>query len=284
MPKFDETQMLNILWTVGISLGIYVIKSVLLRFIHKRIPDSGIYFRSKRIINGIAFLFFIIGIALIWFKSGGSIITYLGLFSAGLALALKDILMNIAGWLYILLRQPFAVGDRIEIAGIKGDVIDQNIFKFRVIEVGNWVHAEQSTGRIIHIPNYKIFMDPLANYTLGFEYIWDEIRVTVTFECNWRKAKGILEEIVHRYSDDLAEDVQKKIFETSRKYLVYYKNLTPIVYTDVVESGVQLTMRYICEPKMRRFSSERIWEAVLDRFGAEVDIDIAYPTMRRVQI
>jgi small-conductance mechanosensitive channel len=152
------------------------------------------------------------------------------------------------------------------------------------VEVGNWVHAEQSTGRIIHIPNYKIFMDPLANYSLGFEYIWDEIRVMVTFESNWRKAKGILQEIIGKYSEDLEEDVQRRLHETSRKYMIYYNNLTPIVYTDVTDSGVQLTMRYICEPKMRRFTTEKIWEAVLDAFGAEIDIDIAYPTMRRVQL
>lgn len=283
MPNIQESHIINIAWSIGLALFIYIVKSLLLRFIHAKITDQLLYFKAKRIVNLIGFVVFMVIFALIWFESGGALITYLGLFSAGLALALKDILLNIAGWLYILFRQPFDIGDRIEISGIKGDVIDQNIFKFRVIEVGNWVHAEQSTGRIIHIPNYKIFMDPLANYSLGFEYIWDEIRVLVTFESNWRKAKSILQEIITHYSEDLEEEVKKKIYETSRKYMIYYNNLTPIVYTDVTESGVQLTMRYICEPKMRRFSTERIWEAVLDAFGAETDIDIAYPTMRRVQ-
>lgn len=284
MPNIQEAHVINILWSTGLALVIYAVKSILLRFIHKKIANQLLYFKAKRLINFIAFMLYMVLFALIWFEAGGALVTYLGLFSAGLALALKDILLNIAGWLYILFRQPFDIGDRIEISGVKGDVIDQNIFKFRVVEVGNWVHAEQSTGRIVHIPNYKIFMDPLANYSLGFEYIWDEIRVMVTFESNWRKAKGILQEIIGKYSEDLEEDVQRRLHETSRKYMIYYNNLTPIVYTDVTDSGVQLTMRYICEPKMRRFTTEKIWEAVLDAFGAEIDIDIAYPTMRRVQL
>lgn len=282
MPLIGSLHYTNLILSVIAIVSLYFFKSIALRILHRRIIDPSAFYKVKRTVNTISFLTTLILLAFIWLQTGGSISTYLGLFSAGVALAMKDILLNIAGWIYILARQPFEVGDRIEIGGQKGDVIDQNLFKFRIIEVGNWVHAEQSTGRIIHIPNAWIFTEPLANYTLGFEYIWDEIRVLVTFESNWRKAKGILEEIINHHAEDLVEDVQKEIFEASKKYMIYYNNLTPIVYTDVTESGVQLTMRFICEPKYRRISAERIWEAVLDRFGAEVDVEIAYPTMRRV--
>ncbi|NIP82375.1 MAG: mechanosensitive ion channel, partial [Gemmatimonadetes bacterium] len=88
------------------------------------------------------------------------------------------------------------VGDRIQIGAHAGDVIDQRIFQFIVLEIGNWVDADQSTGRIIHIPNGLVFREPLANYTRGMQYIWNEIRVLVTFESNWKRAKQILDEIV----------------------------------------------------------------------------------------
>ena len=158
--------LLNILWSLGIIVIFYVSKNLVIRILHRRINNSEAYYRVKRLINGVNFFIVSITLIFIWLGAGANFITILGLFSAGVALALKDILLNIAGWLYILVRQPFYVGDRIEISGIKGDVIDQNLFKFRVIEIGNWVKAEQSTGRIIHIPNYKVFTDPLANYSL----------------------------------------------------------------------------------------------------------------------
>lgn len=280
--SFEATStFVNILWSLGIIIVFYVVKNIIIRILHNRIENSEAYYRVKRLINGINFFIVSIALIFIWLGAGANFITILGLFSAGVALALKDILLNIAGWLYILVRQPFYVGDRIEISGIKGDVIDQNLFKFRVIEIGNWVKAEQSTGRIIHIPNYKVFTDPLANYSLGFEYIWDEIAVVVTFESDWRKAKRILEKIVNHYAEDISVEMNKQIKEATRKFMIFYKSLTPIVYTDVTDSGVRLTLRFVCKPKERRQSNEIIWEAILDAFNLEEDVDIAYPTMRR---
>lgn len=281
MGLFENEMLVSIIWTVGIWVGIYVFKSLLIRTLHKHIENTEIFYKTKRVINGIAFFIVILALAMIWLDTSSNLLTFLGLFSAGVALALKDILLNFAGWMYIILRQPFFIGDRIEISGIKGDVIDMNIFKFRVIEVGNWVQAEQSTGRIIHIPNYKIFMDPLANYSLGFEYIWDELSLLIPFELNWRKGKQICEEVIHELTDDLSEDVRKQIREASRKYMIFYNSLTPIVYTDVVDSGVRITMRFICHPKQRRILNEKIWEALLDRFEKEPDVEFGYPTMRR---
>ncbi len=281
MKGLNEVLLQNLLWTLAVITVVIVIKNMVLRGLHKRIESQEIYFKTKRAINGVSFLIVLFGIVFIWIETSGSFITVIGLFSAGLALALKDILLNIAGWLYIMLRQPFYIGDRIEISGIKGDVIDQNIFKFRVVEIGNWVHAEQSTGRIIHIPNYKIFTEPLANYTLGFDYIWNEIGVLVPFESDWKKAKKIMYEVLHELTDDLSIDMQQQIKRTSRKYMVYFNNLTPIIYTDVTDSGVRLTMRFICKPKQRRTIDEKIWEELLERFALESDVDFGYPTMRR---
>lgn len=281
MKILDQAVTQNLIWTVGIVAVVLLTKNLLLHGLHKRMESQELYFKSKRAVNGFAFLIIMVGLILVWIETSGSFITVIGFFSAGVALAMKDILLNIAGWLYILLRQPFVIGDRIEISGIKGDVIDQNIFKFRVVEIGNWVHAEQSTGRIIHIPNYKIFMDPLANYTLGFDYIWNEIGVLVPFESDWKKAKKIMYEVLHSIADDLSLDMQQQIRKASKKYMVYYNNLNPIIYTDVTDSGVRLTMRFICKPKERRTLDERIWEALLDRFNNEPDVDFGYPTMRR---
>jgi len=281
MKSINEVVLQNLLWTLAMIAVLIVVKNLILKGLHNRIESPEIYFKSKRAINGVSFLCVLIGVVFIWFDTSGSFLTVIGLFSAGLALALKDILLNIAGWLYILLRQPFYVGDRIEISGIKGDVIDQNIFKFRVIEIGNWVQAEQSTGRIIHIPNYKIFTEPLANYTLGFEYIWNELSVLIPFEKDWKRAKVIMYDVLHDMTDDLSIDMQQQIKKTSRKYMVYFNNLNPIIYTDVIDSGVRLTMRFICKPKQRRTIDEKIWEALLERFEIEPEIEFGYPTMRR---
>ncbi|MBL7066536.1 MAG: mechanosensitive ion channel, partial [Candidatus Marinimicrobia bacterium] len=205
---------------------------------------------------------------------------YLGLLSAGLAIALKDPLTNIAGWIFIIFRQSFSVGDRIQIGEQAGDVIDIRLFQFILLEIGNWVDADQSTGRVIYIPNGQIFTHPLANYSKGFQYIWDELNILITFESNWKKAKEILLEIANKQAEHLSKYAERKVKEAGKKYMIFYKNLTPTVYTSVKDSGVQLTIRYLCEPKNRRGIQQTIWEDVLEQFGKCKDIDFAYPTTR----
>ncbi len=151
---------------------------------------------------------------------------------------------------------------------------------FSLMEIGNWVDSDQSTGRVIHVPNGKIFNEVLANYSQGFEYIWNEIPVLVTFESDWRKAKQILSEIAQRHGTHLSGSAANKLREAAKKFMIFYSKLTPVVYTTVKDCGVMLTIRYLCEPRKRRGSEQDIWEDILDAFAAHDDIDFAYPTQR----
>jgi small-conductance mechanosensitive channel len=172
------------------------------------------------------------------------------------------------------------VGDRIQIGNTAGDVIDIRIFQFTLMEIRNWVDADQSTGRIIHIPNGKVFSEIQANYSTGLDYIWNEIPVLITFESDWKKSKEILTGIVNKHAEHLSASVEEKIKEASHRFMIFYKKLTPIVYTSVKDSGVMLTMRYLCDPRKRRGSEEEIWEDVLNEFAKHKNIDFAYPTQR----
>ena len=189
-------------------------------------------------------------------------------------------LTNFAGWIFLLFRKPFVVGDRVQIGEHAGDVVDIRIFQFTLLEIGNWVDADQSTGRIIHIPNGKVFIVPQANYTSGFDYIWNEIPVRITFESDHLKAKSVLQEIIKDYAKTFSANAESEILEASKTYLIYYKNLTPIIYTTVKDFGVMLTIRYLCNPRKRRSSEHEIWEEIITRFKHQPDIHFAYPTTR----
>ncbi len=233
--------------------------------------------------RSLSFIIPLIGIVLIisvWVQAFRQFGAFLGLFSAGLAIALKDPLTNIAGWFFIVIRKPFVVGDRIQIADFSGDVVDIRMFQFTLLEIGNWVDADQSTGRIIHLPNAKVFLKAQANYSTGFEYIWNEVPVTITFESNWEKAKKILQEIIDNHAEHISTEAERQIFEASKSYMIYYRHLTPIVYTKVIDFGVKLTIRYLCNPRKRRGSENDIWQDVLTQFSKHSDIDLAYPTTR----
>jgi len=273
----------DIVLTLAVWGLVLVLRVVVGRMVERRVSEVQRRYIIAKTLNYLLGFVFFIATLVIWFGGMTGWTAYLGLVSAGLAIALQDPLVNLAGWIFISVRKPFVVGDRIEIGDHRGDVIDLRLFQFSLIEIGNWVDADQSTGRIIHIPNGWVFKQTTANYTAGFKFIWDEISVMVTFESDWRRTKEILLEIAERHTviqdDEAAEEVRR----ASRKYMIFFQYLTPIVWTSVADSGVVLTMRYICDPRRRRSTATAIWEDVLAAFAAEDTIDFAYPTTRFYQ-
>ena len=269
-----------------IELSVFIFLILLLgkicanRFIRRKVEEPKRKYHLNRVIQYTYTVLVIILVGHIWVSGIQSLTTFLGLASAGLAIALHDTIANIAGWLFIITRKPFTVGDRIQIGETSGDVIDIRVFQFSMIEIGNWVDADQSTGRIVHMPNSKVLQSPLSNYQIGFNYIWNEIPVLITFESDWKKAKEILNKIAHEKAENLSIGAQQQIRKAAEKYLIYYNSLTPIIYTSVKESGILLTIRYIVKPRQRRTTEQLIWEAVLDAFNSESEIDLAYPTTR----
>jgi small-conductance mechanosensitive channel len=259
---------------------IWVLRFIAIRIITRRQKDAKQLYKWRKNLTYIfVFLGFII-VGNIWFEGLQSLATFLGLLSAGLAIALKDPVSDFAGWIFIFWRKPFDVGDRIQIGDVKGDVIDIRVFKFTVLEIGNWVHADQSTGRVVHIPNHNIFSESLANYTSDFEFIWNELEVLVTFESDWKEAKTLLQQIADQHLQDFVDRAQEQVRRAKKSYLIHYKYLTPIVYTDVQDSGVRLTVRHLSDPRSRRSVSQSIWEETLRQFQQHDNIELAYPTMR----
>lgn len=259
---------------------IWLVWFIAIRIINKKLPEAKLQYKWRKNLTYISVFIGFLIVGRIWFEGLQSLATFLGLLSAGLAIALRDPVTDFAGWIFILWRKPLDVGDRIQIGEVKGDVIDIRVFKFTVLEIGNWVHADQSTGRVVHIPNHKVFSDSLANYTSDFEFIWNELEVLVTFESDWEKAKKILQSIADEHLEDFVEQAQQQVLRAKKSYLIYYQYLTPIVYTDVQDSGIRLTIRHLSDPRKRRKISQTIWEDTLRKFNEHDDIDLAYPTMR----
>lgn len=276
----SETFLHRLFWSLVVLGVVLVVRRVWIRVIDRRVQDLPRRYIATKTVGYVLGLVFLLLLVRIWFGGAGGLVAYFGILSAGLAIALQDPLTNLAGWLFITIRKPFVVGDRIQIGDHCGDVIDVRPFQFTVVEIGNWVDADQSTGRIIHIPNGMIFKSPQANYTQGFNFIWDEIPVMITFESNWKRAKEILTEIVDRHSALQSQQAEQEVRKAARKYLIFFQKLSPIVWTSVADSGVVLTLRYLCEPRKRRSVATAIWEEILERFAACGDIDFAYPTTR----
>jgi small-conductance mechanosensitive channel len=268
----------KVLLTVFTFAGYFALRALVAKVASSRVDDPLTRFRISRAGRVVLALIALFVLARVWVRGTDGLGTWLGLLSAGLAVALQDPLENLAGWLYLVVSRPFRVGDRIQVGSHAGDVVDIKPFSFALLEIGNWVNADQSTGRVLHIPNGWVFKESVAGYDHGFPFIWNEISVTVTFESDWRLAKRTLEEVVQSHS----EKVDESEFEKSSEFLgIQYTRLTPVVWTDTAPEGVRLTMRYLCRPRTRRVSASTMWEAILEAFASLEQVDFAYPTTRR---
>ncbi|MBN1593892.1 MAG: mechanosensitive ion channel [Candidatus Coatesbacteria bacterium] len=266
--------------TIALLIILIYLRLLALRVLHSRITDATRSYIWRRRITYLMTLIFVPLIGWLWSDIFQSITTLLGLVAAALVLAVRELIASIAGWILIHSRRLFGVGDRIEIGSLTGDVINIRLFEFTLLEVGNWVEADQSTGRIIHVPNMKVLSDPLMNYTKDFNFIWNELSVTLTFESNWQKAKTIIYGIAISVLSDASEEARRQLRKAAERYMIFFRNLTPIVYTKVRDNGVNLTIRYLTHPRERRTSEHHLWEAILLRFEEHDDIELAYPTIR----
>ncbi len=273
LARMAGTIAVLVLWLLAARLG--------RRVVGRAVEGSAARFQMTRLIGYLVGGLALFVIARLWIQGIAGVATYLGLVSAGVAIALQAPLTNIVGWLFILSRRPFRVGDRIQVGAQIGDVVDIRPLRFVMLEVGNWVHADQGTGRTLHVPNGLVFRESIANYDEAFGYIWNELVLTITFESDWRTAKKTLEKILERRASEIDEEVRRRVDAAAHILHIKFPKVTPIVWTTVVENGVRLTMRYLCKPRARRSSASEIWEEVLDAFAGLSNVGFAYPTTRR---
>ncbi len=268
--------------TATVMLGVWLIRRVGRLFIGRTVEDRMAQYRWGKTIVYLTMTLAMVLIIAIWVDGLSQVGTFLGLVSAGVAIALKDVLVDIAGWLILITKPPFEVGDRIQIGPHSGDVVDTSLLHFHLLEIGNWVDSDQGTGRLIRIPNSKILTDPIANYTSEFPFLWHEIPVVITFESDWRRAKKLFLEMVTEASAETSQRAAESLRKRPSRMLMRMGIMTATVYTSVVDHGICLSMRFLTDPRRRRGFDQTLWEGVLDLLSNEPNIQLAYPTQRIV--
>lgn len=271
----------RVLQTVAILVGLVVLRSGLQRLLVGRFRNPDTNYTWQKWVRYTCDALAILLIVNIWFSSGQEFATYLGLLSAGIAIALQDPIASLFAWIYIAYVDPFDVGDRVQIGDFKGDVVDIQPLEFTLQEVsGKWVDADQSTGRFIHLPNRMLFREALSNETQYWPFVWQEIPVIITFESDWERAKRLLEEIMNDHVADVVDAAEVYIKRKPADKNIRIGRTTPIVYTAVEVNGIELTMRFLCESKYRRARTQAIWESFLRQLPHEKKIHLAHTTRR----
>jgi small-conductance mechanosensitive channel len=194
----------------------------------------------------------------------GRVSIALGVAGAGVVVALQDVIASFAGWFAIGLSNLYAVGHRIQVGETKGDVIDISIMRTTVMETGSWVSRDLYSGRVVRIPNSYVLKGPVFNYSQGFRFVWDEIKVPLTAGSDQHLAREILlrvaKETVAGYLTE-AENSWKKVADN---YRLENPSLEPTVSLVVNTGSLEFTLSYIVDYTNRTSMKDRLFTQIVE--------------------
>jgi len=269
--------------TISIVSCVSLLRAIVLSRVRRRNDAISIFHRWRQLTFWFALLVLAPTVAVVWSGELRQFAAGLGLASAGLVVALKDPIMNGVGWLFITTRRPFVLGDRVELEGRRGDVADIRLFDFSLMEIGAWVKGDDHTGRVIRVPNRYVLFSNITCYPRGGSaWVWNEIRVPISFTSNWQGAKMLLERIVAAHVADTGAvfPVATGWPSESAELAAVPNGPRPRVFSRVARNGVEFTIRYPCRHDARRSTSQLLFETILRTLESHDDIEIAYPTIR----
>lgn len=269
-------------WVAALFLlaGALLAYRVLTRQISRQVADAEKRHRYRKRAGYTIALFVTLIVGISFFEQIRALGTMIGFIGAGLFIALREYLASFLAWFYIMSQRNITLGSRIEVVGVRGDVIDIGVLKLTLVEVRGEGLGDQSSGRLVTIPNFKVLTDPVLHLTAGSPYVWDEMEFTITFESDWQKARDILERIGREVFEPHRDEIEAGFRQLEHDYAFRYGVTTPIVYLAVSTSGIQLKLRYLTHVRQRRDNRDFITRRVLELFRQADEIEFAYPTSR----
>jgi len=264
------------LWTIA---GAYLFVKVLsAKFLLRKIDDKLVRYSLNKIITILSAAVALAIILHVWFPDTQSLVVAVGVISAGIVIALQDVIRNFAGGILILTGNLYHVGDRIEIAGETGDVMDIGIMNTTMMELRGWIASDQATGRITTIPNGKVITNDVHNYTKDHSFLWDEIMIPISYSSNWKKAKEVMLEIVTRETAEIVKEAEAEIEKIGETYYLPKRMVEPAVYLTPTDNWISFHVRYVTRVKERRAFRTRISEMILEKVQEYPDISISSTT------
>lgn len=234
-------------------------KRVLVRYV----SNNSTRYQARKLVTFLGYGLFAIAVMLILNYKLSNLSVAFGLAGAGIAFALQEVIVSIAGFLAILSGNFFKVGDRIQLGGIKGDVVDIGILRTTLMQVGDWVDGDLYNGKMVRVSNNFIFKEPVFNYSGDFPFLWDEIKVPVKTDSDYEYFKIILMNILNDQIGDYARDSQDSWNKLTDQVYIEKAQLTPMVTVGLDENWITFTLRYVVDFKQRRTTKDLLFTKIL---------------------
>jgi small-conductance mechanosensitive channel len=259
---FDPTVGKIITSIIGILI-IVSLSKLLKKRLSKSVKDSDLKYKLRKGTSFFSYLLAIMMLSIIFSDKLGGLTVALGVAGAGIAFALQEIIVSVGGWLAISFSNFYRVGDRIQLGGNIGDVIDIGILRTTLMECRQWVAADQYTGRIVRISNSFVFKDAVYNYSADFPFLWDEITLPIKYGSSVETARNILYKSAVEVIGNYVKEAQNHWNLMLEKYRIENATVEPMVFIIANDNWIEFTLRYVVDYKQRRSTKDKLFDRIL---------------------
>jgi len=241
--------------------------------------------RQHDVRNLVRFLFFsvaAIGLLGVLTRQYVGLLFSLGVVGFAITFALQQPLFSVIGWIYIMVKRPYRVGDRVAIEGTKGDVVEVDFLVTTLWEInGELVSSNQPSGRVITLPNSVVLSAHVYNYSYReFPHVWNELTIEVAYETDLEFASQLMIEEANDYLGaemrEAIEQYRRRLAETPVELEVREQ---PTVNIAQEGSWVSLRLRYLVHPRRGQRVRNDLYERILARMNEHPD-RVAFPVSR----
>ena len=254
--------------TVAGVVIIYAVSRVVRRWLTHSVRDDRSRYRSRKLVSFVTVILVILFVTVVYSEQLGGLTVALGLASAGVAFALQEVIISVAGWIALSFGDIYKTGDRIKMGGVIGDVIDIGVVRTTLMELGEWVRGDLYSGRVVRVANSFVFKEPIYNYSGDFPFLWDEISLPIRYGSDLELTREILLRVANHVVGDFTAEAERVWAGMVGKYLIEKARIEPMVSIEADENWVTATLRYVVDFKKRRGTKNELFSALLEALNA----------------
>ena len=255
------------------------------RALGRYVEDSQRRYRLKKLVAFGGYVVAILLLSIVFSDKLSGLTVLLGVLGAGIAFALQEVIVSVAGWVALSFGRLYDVGDRVQLGGIKGDVIDIGVLRTTLMECGGWINGDQYNGRVVRVANSFIFKEPVYNYSSDFPFLWDEITIPVRYGSNYEMARQGFQQVLDDLTGEHARQLKGDWRKMTDKYLLEDAQLTPSVSLKMDDNWAEFALRYVVDYKKRRSMKDQISSRILDLIEkSEGQIKLGAPSFELASI
>ncbi len=246
-----------------VVLVVVILVRYVQRALGRHVENSQRRYRLRKLVTIGGYAVALVLITVVYSDKLSGLTVMFGVLGAGIAFALQEVIVSVAGWIALSFGRLYDVGDRIQLGGIKGDVIDIGVLRTTLMECGGWINGDQYNGRVVRVANSFIFKEPVYNYSSDFPFLWDEISIPVRYGSNYEMARRGFQQVLDEITGEHARKLKGEWRKMTDKYMLEDAQLAPTVSLRMDENWAEFALRYVVDYKERRSTKDKICSHIL---------------------